>query len=151
MPNGEARWPKVWRPLPGEFGAMFNTLSTALNTAGPVLVGTATTNVYVAVPADKTFYVASASMQGANVFTGGSTVTATLTKKSGSTATALTGAYDLTAAVSTAGYANVPITASDEDATLAPGDTLYWSVAIATTFGPTTADLRGVVEISLIK
>lgn len=151
MPSGEARWPNVYRPLPGEFGAMFNTIAAALNASGPALVGTATTNVYVGVPADKTIFVAGASMQGQTVFTGSSTVTATLVKKSGSTATALTGAYDLTGAVSAAGYADVPITASTQDATLSPGDTLYWAVAAAGTFGPTTADLRGVVEIAIIK
>lgn len=151
MPSWLAPWPSNFRPLPNEFGALFNTLRTTLNQgAGPVLVGTATTNVYVGVPAKK-FYVAGAAINGATVFTGSSTVTATLIKKSGSTTTALTAAYDLKAAVSSAGYADVPITATDADATLDAGDQLYWAVGAAGTLGPTTADLIGVVGITIIQ
>lgn len=148
MPNWKAPWPHSWRPQPGEFAVQFNTLATALNTAGPALVGTNTTNVYVGTPAGIAFFVAGASMVGGSAFTGSGAVTATLNKKSGSTVTALTGAYDLTATLSTAGYADVPITAANVDATLAAGDVLYWTVIAAGTLGG--GDLRAIVGVSLI-
>ncbi len=146
---GTAPWPHNYVPKPGEFATLFQTLSVALNTAGPTLVGTNTTNVYVGIPATKTIFVAGASMQGGQVFTSGSTTTAQLFKKHGSTATALTDAYDLTAALSTAGYADVPLTAKEADLVLAPGDTLYWNCIFGGVVLPSTADLRAVVEISV--
>ncbi len=146
---GSAPWPHTWVPNPGEYGALFNTLATAFMTAGPTLVGTNTTNVYVGIPATKTIFISGASVQGATVVTSGSTTTAQLVKKHGSTVTVLTGAYDLTAAVSTAGYADVPITAIEADRVLVPGDTLYWILIAGAAWLPATFDLRGVVEIAL--
>ncbi len=110
---GSAPWPHNYVPKPGEFATLFQTLAVAFQTAGPTLVGTNTTNVYVGVPATKTIFVAGASIQGGAIFTSGSTTTAQLAKQHGSTVTTLTGAYDLTAALSTAGYADVPLTAKE--------------------------------------
>lgn len=148
MPNWKAPWPQSFRPTPGEFAVQFQTLSVALATAGPTLVGTNTTNVFVGTPAGLSFFVAGASMVGGSAFTGSGAVTATLNKKSGSTVTALTAAYDLTGALSTAGYADVPITATDQNATLAAGDVLYWTVIAAGTLGG--GDLRAIVGASII-
>jgi hypothetical protein len=151
MPNGLAPWPHTWDPTPGNFGAIFNTLSAALGFSGPTLVGTATTNVFVGIPATKTAFVAGASMQGGIAFAGSGAITATLFKNSAGVATALTAAYDLTASISGANSnVDVPITATNVNATLAPGDTLYWAVAAAGTI-TTTGDLRGVVELALRK
>jgi hypothetical protein len=152
MPNWLAPWPQAFRPNPGEFAVQFQTLSVALETAGPTIVGTNTTNVFVGVPR-KAFAVVGASIQGAN-YTNTTTVTVQLNKKSGSTVTALTAAFDLTAAgatpVSTAGEVNVPITASEADSICAAGDVLYWTFIAALTFLPATASPRAVVGISII-
>lgn len=124
---------------------MFQSIATSLGSSGPTLVGTATTNVYVGIPRSKTFFVAGANLTGAVAFAGGSTITATLFKNS----TALTAAADLKAATS-GNNVDVPITAADADRVVVPGDTLYWAIAAATTI-TTTGDLRGVVELSLMK
>lgn len=145
MPSGKAFWPKNYNPVPGGFGAMFQTLAVALGTAGPALVGTATTNIYVPIPRSKTFFIAAANMTGAVAFAGGSTVTGQLFKN----ATALTAAYDLKTATS-GNNVDIPITATDEEATVAPGDVVYWAVAAATTI-TTTGDLRACIEASIMK
>lgn len=142
---GQAPWPFNWNPTPGEFGAQFEAISTALGFAGPSLVGTATTNVYVGIPRSKTGYVAGANLVAAVAFAGGSTVTAQLFKNS----TALTAAYDLKTATSGSNV-DIPITAADADRVVVPGDVLYWAVAAATTI-TTTGDARAVVELSLMK
>ena len=152
MPNWLAPWPQNFRPLPGEFAAQFQTLSIGLETSGPAIVGTNTTNVFVGVP-NKTFAVVGASMNGAN-YTNTTTVTVTLNKKSGSTVTALTAAFDLTAAgatpVNTAGMVDIPITATEAQCMLAPGDTLYWTNIAALTQLPATASPKLNVGISII-
>lgn len=142
---GQAPWPYNWNPQPNEFATLFNSLSTALATAGPALVGTATTNIYVGIPRSKTFYVAGANMTGAVAAAGSAAISCILYKNS----TALTAAYDLKAATS-GNNVDVPITASDPDRVVAPGDTLYWAVAAAGTIS-TSPDLRAVVEASLMK
>jgi hypothetical protein len=142
---GKAPWPFNWNPEPDEFGTMFQSIATALAFAGPALVGTATTDVYIGIPRSKKFFVAGANMTGAVAFAGGSTITATLYKNS----TALTGAYDVKAATS-GNNVDVPITAADVDRVVSPGDTLFWRVIAATTI-TTEGDLRGVVELSLMK
>lgn len=150
MPTGGiAPWPNSWRPQPNEFGAMFQTLSTALAYAGPALVGTATTNIYVGIPRSKTFAVCGANMTGAVAAAGSGAITAQLFKLSGGVATALTAAYDLTAATS-GNDVDVPVTATNVNCTLAPGDALYWAVAAVGTI-TTSPDLRAVVEIALIQ
>lgn len=142
---GQAPWPYNWNPVPNEFGTMFQSLSTALATAGPALVGTATTNIYVGIPRSKTFYVAGANRTGAVAGAGSGTQTAQLFKNS----TALTAAYDLKTATS-GDTIDIPITASDADRVVSPGDTLYWAVAATGTI-TTASDARAVVEISLMK
>lgn len=152
MANWLAIWPQNFRPLPGEFGTQFQTLATALETAGPALVGTNTTNVFVSTPR-KNFYVMGAQVIGAN-YTNTTTVTVQLFKKSGATETALTAAFDLTAAgatpVSSSGSVDVPITGSDQDCTVAPDETLFLRFIAALTFLPATASPRFVTGISLI-
>lgn len=147
-----APWPQSFRPNPGEFAALFQTLSVSLENSGPTLVGTNTTNVFVPVPY-KTVSVIGASITGAN-YTNTTTVTVTLNKKSGSTVTALTAAFDLTAAgatpVNTAGTVEVPLTGSVADCTLAPGDVLYWTFIAALTFLPATAKPQATVGITII-
>jgi hypothetical protein len=142
---GKAPWPFNWNPQPDEFGTLFQSISTALGTAGPALVGTATTNVYVGIPRSKTFFIAGANLTGAVAFAGGSTITAQLFKNS----TALTAAADLKAATS-GNNIDLAITASDQDRVVAPGDTVYFAIAAATTI-TTTGDIRGVLELSLMK
>lgn len=143
---GQAPWPYNWVPQPNEFATLFNTIATALATAGPTLVGTATTNIYVGIPRSKTFYVAGANMTGAIAAAGSGAITAQLMKNA---STALTAAYDLTAATS-GNNVDVPITAADPDRVLVPGDVLWWKVAAAGTI-TTSPDLRAVVELSLMK
>lgn len=150
MPDGKAPWPNSFRPDPGNFADMLVSLAAALGTAGPALVGTATTSVYLPVPRSRTLFVCAANMTGAVAYAGGSTVTATLIKKSGGTDYPLTAAYDLKSAISGDAQVNVAITGSDAACTLAPGDTLRWDVAAATTI-TTTGDLRAVVECAVVK
>lgn len=152
MPNWLAPWPSSFRPLPGEFAAQFQTLSVALETAGPALVGTNTTNVYVPVP-NKTFFVAGASITAAANYTNTTTVTVTLYRNNAGTPVALTAAFDLTAAGATPlvnSFVNVPITATDQQCTCNAGDVLYWQFIAAATFLPATASPRASVGISLI-
>lgn len=142
---GQAPWPKNWNPQPNNFGTMMQSISTALATAGPSLVGTASTNIYVGIPRSRTFYIAGANMTGAVAAAGSGAITAQLFKNS----TALTAAYDLTAATS-GNNVDVPLTGTDEERTVSPGDTVYWKVAAAGTI-TTSPDLRAVVELSLMK
>lgn len=142
---GQAPWPYNWNPTPNEFGTMFQSLSTAIATAGPALVGTATTNIYVGIPRSKTFYVAGANRIGAIAGVGSGTITAQLFKN----ATALTAAYDLKTAT-TGDCVDIPITAADADRVVAPGDTLYWAVGASGTI-TTSPDAKMVVEASLMK
>lgn len=141
---GLGPWPYNWRPQPNDFGCIFQSLSTALATAGPALVGTATTNIYVGIPRSRTFYVSGANRTGAIAGAGSGTQTAQLFKNS----TALTAAYDLKTAT-TGDTVDIPITADDKDRVVVPGDTLYWAVAASGTI-TTASDARAVVEISLI-
>lgn len=142
MPNELAPWPFNYEPSPGGFAALFNTLTTSLFPTA--VVGTATTKVYVGIPHFKTTFVSGASIHGGVAATGSGTVTATLFAQTGATARALTAAYDLTTSVTNYVNADVPITATDQNATLAPGDTLYWSVAASGTITG-SPDLKGVV------
>lgn len=153
MANWLAPWPSNFRPLPNEFGTHFDTLSVALETAGPTLVGTNTTNVYVPVP-NKTFYVAGASITAAANYTNTTTITVQLYRNNAGTPVALTAAFDLTAAGATPlvnNFVDVPITATDQQATCQPGDVLYWQFIAALTFLPATASPRASVGISYIR
>ncbi len=153
MANWLAPWPSNFRPLPNEFAAHFQTLSVALETNGPTLVGTNTTNVYVGVP-NKTFYVAGAAITGPANYTNTTAVTVQLFKDVAGAATALTSAFDLTAAGATPlvnNFVDVPITATDQQATIQPGNTLYWQFIAAATFLPATAKPTAVVGISIIR
>lgn len=143
---GLGAWPYNWRPQPNDFGAIFQSLSTALATAGPALVGTATTNIYVGIPRSRTFYVSGANITGAVAAAGSGAITATLYKNS----TALTAAFDLTTAMTSGKCLDIPITAADPDRVVSPGDVLYWAVAAAGTI-TTSPDGRAVVEASLIQ
>ena len=147
-----APWPQSFRPNPGEFAALFQTLSVSLEGSGPAIVGTNTTNVFVPVPY-KVCSVIGASMTGAN-YTNTTTCSVQLVKKSGSTVTNLTGAFDLTAAgatpVNTAGTVEIPLTGSVADCTLAVGDVLYWITIMAATFLPTTAKPQLTVGVGII-
>jgi hypothetical protein len=152
MPNWLAPWPSNYRPLPGEFAAQFQTLSVALETAGPTLVGTNTTNVYVPVP-NKTFFVAGASITAAANYTNTTAVTVQLKRNNAGSAVALTGVFDLTAAGATPlvqNFVNVPITGTDQQCTCNPGDVLYWEFIAALTFLPATASPRASVGIAVI-
>lgn len=146
MPNELAPWPFNYDPSPGGFAALFNTIDVGLFPAA--VVGTATTKVFVGIPHFKTSYVSGASIQGGVAATGSSTITATLFAQTGATSRALTAAYDLTTAISNYANVDIPITATDQNATLAPGDALYWSIAAAGTItgGP---DLRGVALLAI--
>lgn len=143
---GLGAWPNNWRPQPNDFGCIFQSLSTALATAGPALVGTATTNIYVGIPRSRTFYVSGANITGGVAAAGSGAITMILYKNS----TALTAAYDLTTAMTSGKCLDIPITStSDAERTVSPGDVLYWAVAAAGTI-TTSPDGRAVVEASLI-
>lgn len=152
-----AAWPRNFRPLPSDFGALFQTLSRAIGTGGVALTGTATTSVYLGVPASRTFAVVAASGQGLLGATGASAITAQLIRinNSGSSTSAtnvtLTAAKDITTTVFTGTDNNVdfPITASDADATCSPGDTLLFKVVCV---GNVTApNLTLAAEIAVIR
>lgn len=129
-----AAWPRNFRPHPSDFGALFQTLSRAIGTGGVALTGTATTSVYLGVPASRRFAVVAASGQGYLGATGASAITAQLVRINNQGAApanvTLTAAQDITTTVYTGTDNNVdfPITATNADATCAPGDTLLWKV-----------------------
>jgi hypothetical protein len=143
------QWPRNFRPLPGDFGALFNTLSAAIGTGGsPALLGTATTTVFVGVPAARTWSVESAGMQGGTYADGSSTITAQLVKNPGASAVTMTAAASLTTSVMSSSCVDWPITATGANRTGVPGDTIAWLVVAAGTVG-TAPVLQGVVEIAI--
>lgn len=142
-------WPRNFRPLPGDFGALFNTLGAAIGTGGVPLTGTATTTVYVSTPAARYWSVESAGMQGPTVAAGGSTITAQLVKNPASPVT-LTAATSIKSDVITTDCQDWPITATGASRSGVPGDTLAWLLVAATTV-TTAPQLTGVVEIAIQK
>lgn len=146
-------WPFNFAPHPSDFGAAFQTLSRALGTGGVALTGTATTSVYLGIPDSRVFSVCAASMQGYLGFTGASAITAQLVRINNQGANpanvTLTAAQDITTTVFTGTDNNVdfPITGTDAQRRLAPGDTLLWKVVCV---GNVTAGvLQGSVEIAV--
>ncbi len=127
-------WPFSFEPHPSDFGAAFQTLSRAIGTGGVALTGTATTSVYLGVPASRKFSVCSASIQGPLGATGASAITAQLIRVNNQGAApanvTLTAAQDITTTVLTGTDNNVdiPITATDANRSCSPGDTLYFAV-----------------------
>lgn len=125
---------RYFRPVAADFGAAFQTLSRAVGTGGVALTGTATTSLYLGVPASRIFAVVAASGQGLLGATGASAVTAQLVRINNQGANpanvTLTAAQDITTTVFTGTDNNVdfPITATDANATCSPGDTLLWKV-----------------------
>ena len=149
-----AAWPLSPRLLPGDFGAMFQTLSRAIGTGGVALTGTATTSVYLGIPASRQFAVVGASAQGLLGFTGASAITAQLVRinnQSTPSNVTLTAALSVKTDVFTATDNNVdfPITATDQNRVLSPGDTLLWKVVATGDF--TAGVLQGCAEISVIQ
>ena len=145
-------WPRNFRPLPNNFGALFNTLESAIGNGGITLVGTATTTVYVGVPASRVWSAESAQMQG-GVGAGSSTtvLTAQLIKHSlsASADTTLTNAISILAATITSDCVDWPLNPSaGSGRTGQPGDTLRWEVVATGTIG-TVPTLIGVVEIAI--
>jgi hypothetical protein len=131
---------------------MFQTLARGIGTGGVALTGTATTSVYVPVPASRTFQVVAASGQGYLGFTGASAITAQLIRENNQgtpAAVTLTAAADITTTVFTGADNNVdiPITATATNRTCQPGDTLRWEVVCV---GNVTAGvLQLVTEIAV--
>lgn len=150
-----ARWPYNFMPRAGDYGALFQTLACAnVGTGGVALTGTATTTVYVAIPASRYFEVVGASHQGYLGFTGASAITAQLVRinnQSTPANVALTAAQDITTTVFTASDNNVdfPVTATQAQAYCQPGDTLVWKYVCV---GNVTAGaLQGSVEVAIRK
>lgn len=148
-----AHWPKNFRPLPGDFGAALQTLSRSAGTGGVALTGTATTTMYLGVPASRTFAVVAASAQGYLGFTGASAITAQLIRENNQNASpaavTLTAAQDITTTVYTGTDNNVdfPITATGGQAVCMPGDTVRWELVCV---GNVTAGaLQMVAEIAV--
>lgn len=148
-------WPFNFRPHPADFGAMFQTLSRAVGTGGVALTGTATTSLYLAVPASRKFSVCAASGQGLLGATGASAITAQLVRINNQGANpanvTLTAAQDITTTVYTGTDNNVdfPITATDANRDCGPGDTLLWKVVCV---GNVTApNLSLAAEIAVTK
>jgi hypothetical protein len=133
---------------------MFQTLSAAIGTGGMPLTGTATTSVYISVPASRQFAVVAASAQGYLGATGASAITAQLVRINNQSTPAnvtLTAAQDITTTVFTGTDNNVdfPITATNQDATCSPGDTLLWKIVCV---GNVTAPvLRMTTEAAIIR
>ena len=144
-------WPRNFRPLPNNFGALFNTLEAAIGTGGTALIGTATTTVWVGVPASRTWSVESAQMQG-NIPAGGSSnITAQLIHNSLSAVAdyTLTNALSIKSDVITSNCTDWPINPSaGAQRTGQPGDTLRWEV-VSTLTAATAPVLVGVVEIAI--
>jgi hypothetical protein len=145
-----ANWPRNFRPQPGFFGALLLSMGAAIGTGGVPLTGTATTTVFVPVPAARKFAVTGASMQGPTAAVGGSTITAQLIRDNAGTPVTLTAATSITNAVITGLCTDWPVTASDANRTCNAGDTLRWEVVAATTV-TTAPQLTGQVEISVIQ
>lgn len=150
--KGEA-WPTNFRPNPGDFGAMLQTLGRVIGTGGVTLTGTATTSVYIPIPASRQFAVVGASAQGYLGFTGASAITAQLVRinNQGTPANVtLTAAQDITTTVFTATDNNVdvPITQTYPNRVCLVGDTLLWKVVCV---GDVTAgSLALATEIAII-
>lgn len=128
-----SHWPFNFEPLPSDYGAMFQTVGRAIGTGGVALTGTATTSVYLPVPASREFSVCAASAQGLLGATGASAITAQLVRinNQGTPANVtLTAAQDITTTVFTGTDNNVdfPITATGQQRFCLPGDTLLWKV-----------------------
>jgi hypothetical protein len=149
-----AAWPLSPRFQPGDFGAAFQTLARSIGTGGTSLTGTATTSVYVGIPASRIFAVVGASIQGYLGFTGASAITAQLVRinnQSTPTNVTLTAAASIKTDVFTGTDNNVdfPITATDQNRVLSPGDTLLWKIVCT---GDVTAGvLTMATEISVIQ
>lgn len=144
-------WPRNFRPLPGNFGALFNTLESAIGTGGLALTGTATTTVYVGVPASRVWSVESAQMQGQFPANGNSAITAQLIHHSlGAVADyTLTAATSIKSDVITSDCVDWPINpTAGTQRTGQPGDTLRWEIAAVAT-AATAPQLIGVVEIAI--
>ena len=151
--NIKAEWPQNFEPLPGDFGALFQTLARAVGTGGVALTGTATTSVYVGVPASRVFSPVAASAQGYLGFTGASAITAQLIRINNQGANpatqTLTAAQDITTTVYTGTDNSVdfPITANRTQRECFPGDNLYW--ALVCVGNVTAGSLQMVTEIAV--
>lgn len=144
-------WPRNFRPLPNNFGALFNVLDANIGTGGTALIGTATTTVWVGVPASRTWSVESAQMQGNIPAGGSSTITAQLIINSlaNSADTTLTTAQSIKSDVITSNCTDWPINpAAGQARTGLPGDTLRWEIASALT-AATAPVLVAVVEVAI--
>ena len=146
-------WPRNFRPNPGDFGALFNTLARAIGTGGQALTGTATTTVWVGIPAARTFSVESAGMIGNIPADGSSTITAVLLgqRSAASTLVTLTAATSIKSDIITGSNVNVfdwPVTATGATRTFSPGDSLRWEIVAAAT-AATAPVLQAVVEIAI--
>lgn len=145
-----SQWPRNFRPLPNDFGALFNILGAEIGTGGVALTGTATTTVYLSTPGARTFSVTSAGMQGPTPAVGGSTVTAQLIRNNAGTPVTLTAANSIKSDFVLGDSTDWPVTATDANRTCAPGDTLRWEIVAATTV-TTAPQLMGTVEIAVVK
>jgi len=144
----DANWPRNFRPRPGSFATMFAVLGAAIGTGGVALTGTATTTIYVPVPAARVFSVTSAGIQGPTPADGSGNITAQLIRNNAGTPVTLTAATSIKAAVLTSDCTDWPITATDQNRTCNAGDTLRWEVVAAATVG-TAPQITGVVEIAI--
>lgn len=145
---------RFFRPIPADFGAALQTLGRAIGTGGVALTGTATTSIYLPIPASRTFAVVAASGQGLLGATGASAITAQLIRENNQgtpAAVTLTAAQDITTTVFSGGDNNVdfPITATNQNSMCQPGDTLRWEVVCV---GNVTApNLLLAAEIAIVK
>jgi hypothetical protein len=143
-------WPRNFRPLPNNFGALFNTLDVAIGNGSISLTGTATTTMWVGVPASRTWGVESAQIQGNIPAAGAGTITAQLILNSLSANAdyTQTAATSIKSDVVTSNCVDFPITATGANRTGQPGDTLRWEIVAATTV-TTQPTLVGVAEIAI--
>lgn len=144
-------WPFVQRFLPGNFGLQPFISARAV----PTIADTATTSVYTAVPR-RLVKVIAANISGPTAaLSNGGTVTAKLFKRTTSSASpadvGLTAATSIEAAVITGiGCFDWPITATDSQAVLQPGDVLRWDFVAASTMD-TQPVLNVTVELNVLQ
>lgn len=139
-----------FRPLPGRFGVMLEHVSIGNpGPISPVAVASSTVAYKRAFPRGK-YFVESVSSFIGTLAAGGAAITAQVFRRNsvGSVSVALTGTIDLKA-----GSANtvlsVPVTATEQNRYIQPGDYLAVDIVAAGTITTQPADLFVSVEVAV--
>lgn len=154
--NAGAYFPAIMQATSGMFGVVPDHTSIFIGTGGTLVAATATTSMYADIP-NRNAYVMAASLIAPVAGVGSGAITFTLIRSNNSgtpTDVSLTASTSLKSDfVTTTGGGsvyNVPITASNQNRYVLPGDTLRVdAVAAASVTTQPTAIL--VIELSLVK